>query len=545
LSERIEIIVDNFAGGGGTSTGIEAALGRPVDIAINHDPVALAMYKVNHPNTKLYCESVWDVDPREAAAGRPIALCWLSPDCKHFSKAKGGKPMEKNIRSLAWVALRWAATVHPRVIMLENVEEFTTWGPLLDDGKPDPKQKGITFRSFVNALRRQGYQVDYRELKACDYGSPTIRKRFFLVARNDGRPIIWPEPTHGDPRSDAVKSGRLLLWHTAAEIIDWSIPCPSIFGRKKPLVENTMRRIAKGIFKFVIDNPHPFILNYKFENEPESLHRPLSTVTSVNGHYLVAPVMARDYSKSTAASINDPLGTVTVKDKSLLCATFLSKYHGEKSNTDTRGQILEDPIRTLDTSNRFSLITANLAKNYGGNYDGPGSGMNEPLGTVTTKDHNALVTSHLIKLRGTCKDGQTVMESMPTITAGGLHVGEVRAFLMKYYGTGVGQNLSDPLGTVTTRHRFGLVTVAGVDYQIADIGMRMLVARELYRGQGFLDSYIIDRDANGKKLSQATQVKLCGNAVPPQLSEALVRANLPDLCAGVSYSDNVAGVTIG
>lgn len=262
-----ELIVDSFAGGGGTSTGIRWAIGRGPDIAINHDPAAIAMHAANHPETRHYCESVWDVDPREATGGMPVGLFWLSPDCKHFSKAKGGKPVEKKIRGLAWIALKWAGTVKPRVIILENVEEFKTWGPLTIEGKPDPKQKGRTFRAFVNALKRQGYQVEYRELRACDYGAPTIRKRFFLIARCDGRPIVWPKPTHGDPKSEAVKSGKLKPWRTAAEIIDWSIPCPSIFNRKKPLAENTMKRIAKGIQKFVIENPNPFIIKVNHQGE--------------------------------------------------------------------------------------------------------------------------------------------------------------------------------------------------------------------------------------------------------------------------------------
>ena len=528
-----EIIVDNFAGGGGASTGIRDAIGRPVDIAINHDPVALAMYKANHPGTQLYIESVWAVDPRKVAAGRPVALCWLSPDCKYFSKAKGGKPVEKHIRGLAWVGVRWAATVKPRVLILENVEEFQDWGPLLKDGHPDKKQRGRNFKCFVNALKRQGYEVDYRELRACWYGAPTRRKRLFLIARCDRQPIVWPEPTHGDPDSPEVKSGKLLPWRTAAEIVDWSLPCPSIFERKRPLVENTLRRIARGIFKFVVNNPRPFIItvNHKYDQfRGQSLDEPFQTITAKNGWGIVAPVMARQFGKSIGHEVTDPLGTVTIKDKSQLVAAFLSKYHGEKSATDTRGQILEDPIRTLDTSNRFSLVTANIMKYYEGGYKGPGASLEDPLPTITTKDHNALVTSHLVKLRGTCQHGQPVDEPMPTVTAGGLHVGEVRAFLTKFYGTGTGQNLDDPLGTVTTKHRFGLVTVEGVDYQIVDIGMRMLSPRELFRAQGFLDSYIINRDCAGKRISKANQVAKCGNAVPPQLAEALVRANLSDLC---------------
>lgn len=495
-----EIIVDNFAGGGGASTGIALAIGRAVDVAINHDPIAIAMHRANHPETVHYCENVWDVDPRQVVKGRPVGLVWLSPDCKHFSKAKGGKPVDKAIRGLAWVAVRWAATVKPRVIILENVEEFKTWGPLLEDGRPHPKQKGRTFNAFVNALKRQGYHVDYRELRACDYGAPTIRKRLFLVARNDGRPIVWPEPTHGDPESAEVQSGRLLPWRTAAEIIDWSLPCPSIFERKRPLAENTLRRIARGIQRFVIENPRPFIVNHKYDQfRGQELDEPFQTITAKNGWGIVAPVIGRQFGNSVGHPIDEPLGTVTAGfgGKSQLVAASLAKYHGEKHPEDTRGQTPAEPLRTLDTSNRY-----------------------------------ALVASYLIKLRGTCQHGQAVTEPAPTITAGGLHVGEVRVFLLKYYGTNTGQPCDEPLQTVTSKHRFGLVTVHGQDYQIVDIGMRMLEPHELFAAQGFPADYVIDRDDKGNRLSKAAQVALCGNSVPPPFAEHLVRANLPELCAG-------------
>lgn len=445
-----EIIVDNFAGGGGASTGIELAIGRSVDVAINHDPAAIAMHKTNHPDTKHYCESVWDVVPLEATEGKPVALCWLSPDCKHFSKAKGGKPVEKGIRGLAWVGVRWAATVKPRVIMLENVEEFKDWSPLVE-GRPDPKQKGRTFRTFVNALKRLGYSVEWNELKACDYGAPTIRKRFFMVARRDGRKIEWPKPTHAAVHKPEVKRKVLKPWRTAAEIIDWSIPCPSIFERNKPLSPNTMRRIARGLKKFIIDNPKPFL----------------------------APVVD------------------TRNDNSHLVTAFLAQYHSETANHEARGQTLDRPLLTLDTSNRY-----------------------------------ALVTSHLVKLKGT-NIGQPVADPVQTITAGGTHFGEVRAFLLKYYGTADnGQTMDDPLHTITTKDRFGLVTIHGSEYQIVDIGMRMLEPHELFAAQGFPKSYIIDRDYTGRKYPKTAQVARCGNSVPPPFAEALVRANLPELCTG-------------
>ena len=401
----MELIVDNFAGGGGASTGIELATGRSVDIAINHDPAAIAMHRANHPSSKHYCENVWDVDPVEACAGRPVGLAWFSPDCKHFSKAKGGKPVEKAIRGLAWVAIRWAKLVRPRVIILENVEEFTTWGPLVGN-RPDPKRKGQTFRRFVHALKRYGYRVEWNELRACDYGAPTIRKRFFLIARCDGRPIMWPEATHGDPATLFVASGILHPWRTAAEIIDWTIPCPSIYDRKKPLCENTMRRIARGLRKFVLEHPQPYI---------------------VDDH--IAP--------------------------------FLIQYHTEQSGKEVRGQAVDKPLMTADSSNRYGLVTA---------------------------------------------------------------------LLIKYYGQGEGQSLRDPLHTITAKDRFGLVIVRGEPYQIIDIGLRMLTPRELFRAQSFPEDYIIDRDADGKHYPKSAQVARCGNAVPPPFAEALVRANLPEMC---------------
>jgi DNA (cytosine-5)-methyltransferase 1 len=462
----MEIIVDNFAGGGGASTGIELAIGRSVDIAINHDLAAIAMHKANHPTSEHYCESVWDVDPVRAVRGRQVALCWFSPDCKHFSKAKGGKPVEKKVRGLAWIALRWASKVKPRVIMLENVEEFKTWGPLLKNGRPDSERKGETFNQFVAALRKLGYKVEWNELKACDYGAPTIRKRFFLVARRDGKPIRWPEPTHGNPNSVEVVTGLLKPWRTAAEVIDWSISCPSIFDRKKPLAENTLKRIARGIQKFVLENPKPFIVRIG--------------QTGFGGDRL-------------QYELDKPLTTITTKAEHLLVAPFLTSYHSETQPGEVRGLGLEGPIHTLDTSNRFGLVTAFIAQQFKSSV---GHTIEQPLGTVTTVNKASLVT----------------------------------AFLVKYYGTDVGQSCSDPLHTVTTKDRFGLVTIKGEDYQIVDIGMRMLAPHELFKAQGFPEDYIIDHDYEGNPYPKTEQVARCGNAVPPPFAEALVRANLPELC---------------
>jgi DNA (cytosine-5)-methyltransferase 1 len=448
-----EISVDNFAGGGGATMGIEWALGRPVDIAINHNPIALAMHEVNHPQTKHFCESVWDIDPRIVCDGRPVGLAWFSPDCRHFSKAKGSAPVSPRVRGLAWVVLKWIGTVRPRVIMLENVEEFVTWGPLLRDENgdmwPDPKRKGQTFAAFINAIKRQGYNVETCERRAMNAGAPTIRKRLFLIARCDGLPIIWPAATHGP---------GLKPYRTAADhVIDWSIPCPSIFSRKRPLAENTLRRIAEGLRRFVIESPNPFIVSY--------------------------------YGKP-----------------------------------QFRGQSIDEPLRTLTTENRFALVTAFMAKHYGGVVGVP---IDTPLPTITARGtQNQIVTSHLLKLRNN-QFGQDARAPLPTITAGGGHVGEVRAFLMKYYGQGgQWQSVAEPLHTVPTRARMGLVMVKGELHQIVDIGMRMLTPRELFRAQGFPENYIIDRDAKGNKITVTNQTHMCGNSVSPYEAEALVRANL-------------------
>ncbi|UGC97297.1 C-5 cytosine-specific DNA methylase [Aeromonas phage vB_AsaM_LPM4] len=521
------------------------ALGRSPEIAINHDPDAIAMHTVNHPSTEHYCESVWDIVPRDVVAGRPVGLVWLSPDCKHFSKAKGSTPVSKKIRGLAWVALRWAAQVRPRVIMLENVEEFQTWGPLIVDkegnSRPDPAKKGRTFNSFINALRRQGYKVEWRELRACDYGTPTIRKRLFLIARRDGAAIVWPKPTHGAPDSAEVKAGKLLPWLTAADIIDWSISCPSIFERKRPLAENTMRRIAKGLERFVINAAEPFIVKCNHTStrtaydcfRGQGINEPLQTITQTPGFAVVQPTFAPFITEHANAShqrnmpADEPLRTICAQVKGghfALVSPVIARQFGRSV-----GQSIEEPLGTvMAKADKSQLVTAFLAKHYTGVV---GAELTKPLPTVTTVDHNALVTSHLVKLRGTCQDGQPVTDPMPTVTAGGLHVGEVRAFLLKYYGNDSTIPCSEPLHTVTTRDRFGLVTVRGEDYQIVDIGMRMLEPHELFAAQGFPADYVIANDANGKKFTKTAQVARCGNAVCPPLAAALVRANLPEMCA--------------
>lgn len=507
-----ELIVDNFAGGGGASTGIELATGYSVDIAINHDPEAIKMHKANHPNTKHYCENVWAVDPVKACGGHPVALAWFSPDCKHFSKAKGGKPKDKNIRGLAWVACRWAGLVRPRVIMLENVEEFKTWGPLGRRHHPIKSKQGETFRKFVQQLTDLGYEVEFRELVAADYGAPTMRKRFFMIARCDGEPIVWPEPTHAPADSDEVKAGLLKPYVGAYTQLDFSLPCPSIFDSSeeikekygiravRPLAPKTMERIARGLKKFVLDNPEPFIIqcNHGGERRPNNIRESMPTITGKHGYEIVeptfAPYMGTNTTNHPGGNCKDPIHTITTGNQQCLISPTLIQYHSETAQGEVRGQTIEDPIMTVDGSNRYGLVTSFLSKFY---KSGIGQDEREPLHTITT-------------------------------SAG--HFGEVRAFLIKYYGQGTGQDIKEPLDTVTARDRFGLVTIEGVDYQIVDIGLRMLEPRELYGCQGFPDDYIIDHDYTGKTYPRSEQVRRCGNAVCPPIPAALVRANLPELC---------------
>lgn len=578
-----ELIVDNFAGGGGASTGIEMATGYSVDIAINHDPEAIKMHKANHPNTKHYCENVWAVDPVKACNGHPVGLAWFSPDCKHFSKAKGGKPKDKNIRGLAWVALRWAGLVRPRVIMLENVEEFKTWGPLNRGHHPIKAKQGKTFEKFVQQLNDLGYTVEFKELIAADYGAPTMRKRFFMIARCDGKPIVWPEPTHAPADSEKVKAGLLEPYVGAYTQIDFSRPCPSIFDTSeeikekygiravRPLASKTLDRIAKGLKKFVLDNPEPFIIqcNHGGERRPNDIREPMPTITGKHGYGIVEPYMvqigqtgfAKDRSKdvreplTTIVSKNehclieptlapymgtnttnhpggnckDPIHTITTGNQQCLISPTLIQYHSETSKDGVRGQAIKDPIMTVDSSNRYGLVASFLHKYYDGGYKGAGETVENPLPTVTAWDHNSVVTANLIQMNNHC-DGKDIRQPLPTITAGDGHFGEVRAFLIKYYGQGTGQDIKDPLDTVTAQDRFGLVTINGTDYQIVDIGLRMLEPRELYGCQGFPDDYIIDHDYTGKTYPRSEQVRRCGNAVCPPIPAALVRANLPELC---------------
>lgn len=541
-----ELIVDNFAGGGGASTGIEMATGYSVDIAINHDPEAIKMHKANHPNTKHYCENVWAVDPVKACDGHPVALAWFSPDCKHFSKAKGGKPKDKKIRGLAWVACKWAGLVRPRVIMLENVEEFKTWGPLNRRHHPIKSKQGKTFEKFVRQLTDLGYEVQFRELVAADYGTPTMRKRFFMIARCDGKPIVWPEPTHAPADSEKVKAGLLKPYVGAYTQLDFSLPCPSIFDTSeeikekygiravRPLAPKTMDKIARGLKKFVLENPEPFIIqcNHGGERRQNDIKESLPTITGKHGYGIVepkiAPYMGTNTTNHPGGNCKNPIHTITTGNQQCLISPTLIQYHSETAQGEVRGQTIKDPIMTVDGSNRYGLVTSFLSKYYDGGYKGAGDTLENPLPTVTAWDHNSVVTANLIQMNNHC-DGKDIRQPLPTITAGDGHFGETRAFLIKYYGDATGQDIEKPLDTVTTKDRFGLVTIEGVDYQIVDIGLRMLEPRELYGCQGFPDDYIIEHDYTGKTYPRSEQVRRCGNAVCPPIPAALVRANLPEL----------------
>jgi len=517
------LIIDSFAGGGGASTGIEMAFGRSPDIAINHDAQALAMHEANHPDTEHFVSDIWAVNPIEATRGQPVAFAWFSPDCKHFSKAKGSKPVKRHIRDLAWVVIKWARLVRPAVIALENVEEFRDWGPLGTDKKPCPRRKGQTFRHWVEALRRIGYEVDWWELRACDYGAPTIRKRLVLVARCDGGPITKPEPTHGRPDDPRVIAGDLQPHRTAAEIIDWSIPCPSIFLTsddarelrqshgiqiKRPLAENTMRRIAQGVVRYVLEDPDPFLVVCNHSGDSfrgQDFGAPMATITANrDAHGLVMPY-------------------------------FVPRY-GERDGQEPRTRKVTDPLPVIvPTANGASLIAPFLAQHNTGVV---GHDARTPVSTIVQRaTTQAVVAPHLVSLKGSDRRMQPVDAPAPTICAGGGHAAAVAAFLVKYYGTDQRGSITDPAATVTTRDRFGLVTVsiAGEQWILADIGMRMLTTRELFRAQGFRDSYIIDHGPDGSPLSLTAQRRMCGNSVCPDLASAVAAANRPRKRGAVAH----------
>lgn len=542
LSPMEEIIVDNFAGGGGASTGMELATGRIVKIAINHDPDAILMHKTNHPHTKHLQASVWDVDPVKECEGCPVGLAWFSPDCKHFSKAKGAALVDRNIRGLAWIVLRWAGTVRPRVIILENVEEFQTWGPVRR-GKPVKKKAGQTFQRWKKQLSDLGYTIEHRELVAADYGAPTTRKRFVLVARCDGRPVVWPERTHDKDGADGLPK-----WRAAAEVIDWTQPCYSIFATKediksrygvnavRPLADNTMRRVIRGVDKFVIRAETPYIVPW--------------TVTNT--------------CNSVGSQVTAPVHTVTTAGNQLLLSPALIQYHTEQSE-NVRGQSVTETLRTVDASNRYGLVSACLSKFYGGVI---GTEVQAPMPTVTAIDHNALIAANLVEYFSTGRP-ISVEEPMHTVTS---HDREALTLthICEFKGQDIGQDQRKPLRTITASagefaeirtevrtyelgadmgrwpevrallNRFCdydlkenevlTLDVGRTAYFVADIGLRMLTPRELYNAMGFPPDYIIDRDYTGRAYGKSKQVARCGNAVCPPMAEAVVRANLPEWC---------------
>jgi len=489
------LIIDSFAGGGGASTGIRMATGRDPDIAINHNAEAMAMHKANHPGTKHYIEDIWGVDPIAVTGGQPVDLMWLSPDCTHFSKAKGGAPKSPRIRGLAWIAVKWAKAVRPKTIILENVEEFKTWGPIDKEGNPIKALAGQTFDVFIRQLRDLGYTVEHRELVACDYGAPTSRKRFFLIANCNHSPVYWPEATHGP--------GKDKPYRTAAECIDWSIPCPSIFNRNKPLADNTLRRIAKGVVKFVINNPDPFIVSFKNGDQICDINIPLCTQTSRDTFGLVLPHITKFRTGATGKEINAPVPTITAGGQSErpagsphalgIVSAFLAQYHSETTDSGVRGQSLNNPMLVIDSNPRYALAACSLTRQFGTSI---GQDIDKPMLTV-----------------------------MPD---GSGKTGLVSAFLTKYYGNEKdGCRITDPMDTITGKDRMGLVTVAigGENYIITDIGLRMLQPRELFNAQGFPEDYIIDPVYNGRPMTKTAQVRMCGNSVCPPVAEALVRAN--------------------
>ncbi|MEO3997198.1 DNA cytosine methyltransferase [Mesorhizobium sp. CAU 1732] len=547
------LIIDSFAGGGGASTGIEMALGRSPDIAINHSPDALAMHEVNHPDTLHLSRNIYQVDPIAVVGNRRVGLAWFSPDCKHFSKAKGGKPVKRNIRDLAWIVVDWARRVRPEVIILENVEEFKDWGPVLLDGKPCPYRKGATFKVWTDKLKRLGYRLEFRELRACDYGAPTIRKRFFMIARCDGQPIVWPQPSHGKPDDPDVIAGRKLPWRTAAEIIDWSLPCPSIFDTSdeimkafglraiRPLAEATMRRIARGVLRYVIEAKRPFIVTYgQHGGANRSPDDPLHTVTASpkDQNAIIVPSFVGCGGRAGQCAPRggaEPLGTLTAKPDGCVVATYVSRF-----TQNGIGSAADEPLDTVMAgAPKFGVVAAYLAQH---NNDSrriggvnPGRPADEPLSTLTIAGaQQNVAAAHLSHLYSSNTRGGAgdVGAPIKTITAGGNHAALISGFLTKYYGEALpNQSLDEPVHTVTTKPRHGLVTVEvdGETFAIADIGMRMLTPRERFRAQGFPESYIIDRRPDGSPLSATVQGSCCGNSVCPPLAQALVAANCAHL----------------
>lgn len=520
-----------FAGAGGSCEGIRQALGISPIVAVNHDEHAIRMHRLNHPETVHFQEDVRTLIPRRATS-RAVDLLWASPDCKHFSRAKGGKPRDQGIRALAWVVVDWALQVQPSVIILENVREFLEWGPLDASGRPIKERVGETFRAFVQSLRNLGYVVEWRLLRACDFGTPTTRLRLYLIARRDGKAIRWPEPTHGE---------GLLPHRTAAECIDWSIPCPSIFGRKRPLAEKTQARIAEGVRRFVLETEEPFLLNLSHGGRLEPLNDPMRTVTATpkrGDRALIVPHVVGvggRMGQSPPRSLDEPLNTVCAKnDKALLVPWLINTRNGERKGQTPRVRDPQDPYWTVTgKGSQGALVAAFVAKH---NLGATGQPVQDPLHTITGTDTKALTAAWLTKFYGKSV-GQEAGSPLCSIT-GRNKAGLVAAFLMKYYGTGGQlQGLGEPLHTVPSVDRFGLVTVeiGGEPYTVVDIGMRMLQPHELAAAQGFPPDYIFQG-------AKAQQVRAIGNAVCPPVARALVAAQFPEHALPSPWDEQVSAV---
>lgn len=521
------MIIDCFAGGGGASVGIEMALGRPVDIAVNHDPQAIRMHKTNHPDTLHLTEDIFKVDLKKYVGNSHVDLMWASPDCTSHSKAKGGQPRKQGLRILPWAVYKHARKILPDVIIMENVEEIQQWGPLDRDGKPIPERKGEDYRRFIGAMKSLGYEFDSRELVAADYGAPTTRKRWYAIFRRDGRSIVWPEPTHNKTGTDGKEK-----WVPVSSVLNFSDLGKSIFGRKKPLAENTMRRTARGLEKFVFKNPEPFIIqvNHSGENfRGQKVNDPLPTITQKHGFGVITPVGAPFIDKTfggnykgSGSGMSQPLGTITTVDHNRLITPLLIQYHSETTKNGVRGQSVTDPLQTIDTSNRYGMVIAFMEKFY---KSGVGQSLTEPIHTVTTSPGHfgqvSVIAVDWKQLQAAGVDEEVAQKAT-----------WVSQFIMEYYGTGTGQSIDSPLHTIVTKDRFALITVLGSEYVILDILLRMLTAEELKLAQGFPKDYIIDRDYNWKKYPVCEQVKRIGNSVVPIMAKSLVEANCGYLKVG-------------
>ena len=521
------MIIDCFAGGGGASVGIEMALGRPVDIAVNHDPQAIRMHKTNHPDTLHLTEDIFKVDLKKYVGDSHVDLMWASPDCTSHSKAKGGQPRKQGLRILPWAVYKHAKKILPAVMIIENVEEIQQWGPLDKDGKPITERKGEDYRRFICAMQSLGYDFDSRELVAADYGAPTTRKRWYAIFRRDGRSIVWPEPTHNKTGTDGKEK-----WVPVSSVLNFSDLGKSIFGRKKPLAENTMRRTARGLEKFVFRNPEPFIIQVNHSGDSfrgQKVNDPLPTITQKHGFGVITPVGAPFIDKTfggnykgSGSGMNHPLSTITTVDHNRLITPLLIQYHSETTKNGVRGQAVTDPLQTIDTSNRYGMVIAFMEKFY---KSGVGQSLTEPIHTITTSPGHfgqvSVIAVDWKQLQAAGVDEEVVQKAT-----------WVSQFIMEYYGTGTGQSIDSPLHTIVTKDRFALITVLGSEYVILDILLRMLTAEELKLAQGFPKDYIIDRDYNWKKYPVCEQVKRIGNSVVPIMAKVLVEANCGYLKVG-------------